>query len=354
MSPRAAIRSALVPLSRVLTRRKPRVLMYHRFGLPGQFRRLPVNVFEQQLRFLLDNFTVLPLQSIVSKLLAGETLPARAVALTVDDAYEDFYSVAYPVIEKYRVPVTLYVVSAFADGTEWLWMDKIQYLMRATPDGRYEVPVNGTSTTIQLNTTESREVAWELLADHALGLAADARVTFVRDVEQALGTPIPREAPPEFRSVNWDQLRAMDPALVEVGCHSMTHPILSLCRPEQQEIEIAGAKASLEAHVQRPVRSFCYPNGRSEDYDQNCITIARRAGFTHAVTATSGYVEPSSKHFEIPRVGAPTSVHELERHLDGVSWLAGQADFSGRRMFIASTLGLAAARSEYSSVRDLL
>ncbi len=134
----------------MLTRRKPRVLMYHRFGLPGQFRRLPVDVFEQQLRFLLDNYTVLPLQAIVSKLLAGGACP-RALSRSRSTTLTRISTrVAYPVIEKYRAPVTLYVVSAFADGTEWLWMDKIQYLMRAAPAGRYEVPVNGTPTPIQL------------------------------------------------------------------------------------------------------------------------------------------------------------------------------------------------------------
>jgi peptidoglycan/xylan/chitin deacetylase (PgdA/CDA1 family) len=343
MSPRRVIRGALVPLSRILTRRKPRVLMYHRFGLPGQFRRLPIDVFEEQLRFLQENYSVVPLKTIVSGLVAGEALPARAVALTVDDAYDDFHRLAYPLIEKYRVPVTLYVVSAFADATEWLWMDKIQHLIRVAPAGRYEVPVNGVTTAITLESDESRATAWELCADYALGLRSEARQVYLRDLERCMGLELPAVAPEGFRSVDWDALRGMDPELVEVGCHSMTHPILSLCSPEQQENEIAGAKTFLESRLQRRVTSFCYPNGTRADYDENCVNIARRAGFTHAVTACGGYVDSQSKPFEMPRVGAPTSVEELKCNLDGVSWLVEQADV--RRMFAASTLGLATANS---------
>ncbi len=71
-------------------------------------------------------------------------------------------------------------------------MDQLQYLMRAAPAGRYDIPVNGTMTSIQLSSQQSRDVSWELLANHALGLQADARAAYVREIERAVGLPLPR------------------------------------------------------------------------------------------------------------------------------------------------------------------
>jgi peptidoglycan/xylan/chitin deacetylase (PgdA/CDA1 family) len=61
--------------------------------------------------------------------------------------------------------------------------------------------------------------------------------------------------------MTWEQLLALDPRLVTVGSHTLTHPILSELEPAEVLTEIRDSRAMLEARLNRPVEHFCYPNG---------------------------------------------------------------------------------------------
>jgi peptidoglycan/xylan/chitin deacetylase (PgdA/CDA1 family) len=110
----------LGPLARALTGKYARILMYHRFGAPGQARRLRADVFEEHVRYLARNFAPRPLREVVARLRSQRRFDSRSVVLTVDDGYRDFLEYAYPILLRYRVPATLYVVTDFADGGRWL------------------------------------------------------------------------------------------------------------------------------------------------------------------------------------------------------------------------------------------
>jgi len=86
------------------------VLMYHRFGNP---KYPSTNVRMEQFKnhvaeLSKDKYTVLPLSEIVAALKRGEPLPERAVAITVDDAYESFFTEAWPLLKEAGMPVTLF------------------------------------------------------------------------------------------------------------------------------------------------------------------------------------------------------------------------------------------------------
>ncbi len=67
--------------------------------------------FERQVRFLRDNhYNVLPLESLVEYIGKEKKLPPKAVVLTFDDGYKDFYKYAFPVLKKYGVPATMFII----------------------------------------------------------------------------------------------------------------------------------------------------------------------------------------------------------------------------------------------------
>ncbi|MCC5886477.1 MAG: polysaccharide deacetylase family protein [Gammaproteobacteria bacterium] len=89
------------------------ILMYHRFGedrYPATSIR--VEQFEEHLAYLQDNgFTVLPLTTVIESFETGEPLPARSVAITVDDAYRSALTVARPMLAAADMPWTLFVTT---------------------------------------------------------------------------------------------------------------------------------------------------------------------------------------------------------------------------------------------------
>lgn len=104
------------------------ILMYHMICSPktGEEARYacPPELFEQHLRFLKSsNHTPVSLEKVEAQLLSGEILPENAVAITLDDGFEDNYTNAYPLLKKYDIPATIFLTSGLMGGTNQ-WMSK--------------------------------------------------------------------------------------------------------------------------------------------------------------------------------------------------------------------------------------
>lgn len=94
------------------------VVMYHRFG---ESEHAATNVTVEQLdahiaELKSGRYAVMPLADIVARLNAGEALPERAVAITVDDAYRSVYAVAWPRFKAAGLPFTLFASTAHLDS----------------------------------------------------------------------------------------------------------------------------------------------------------------------------------------------------------------------------------------------
>jgi peptidoglycan/xylan/chitin deacetylase (PgdA/CDA1 family) len=100
--------------------------------------------------------------------------------------------------------------------------------------------------------------------------------------------------------LTWDQVRQLDASgLITIGSHTIDHPDLPTETAAQQEAEIAGGKAELEAEIGHKVTDFAYPYG---DYNQTTINIVKAAGFLTAVTTTPGTLQPPSSRYTLDRI----------------------------------------------------
>jgi peptidoglycan/xylan/chitin deacetylase (PgdA/CDA1 family) len=90
------------------------ILMYHSVNpQTKKENRREVNSaqFERQMRFLKNfGYNVVPLGELISFVEEGRPIPARSVAITFDDGWRDVYTYAFPVLKKYNLPATLFVI----------------------------------------------------------------------------------------------------------------------------------------------------------------------------------------------------------------------------------------------------
>ena len=94
------------------------------------------------------------------------------------------------------------------------------------------------------------------------------------------------------------QLLEMDADGVTIGAHSRTHPDLRACSPSELESEVRGSKEDLEDLLGKPVTSFAYPTGLTND---RVVAAVAAAGFTSAVTTRPGWWRPATATLQIPR-----------------------------------------------------
>lgn len=105
------------------------IIMYHSVNpkvLP-EMESLIVspNTFERQMRFLKEwHYNVVPLESIADFIKNKKKVPSRTIAITFDDGYKDNYTYAFPILKKYNLPATIFIVvnevdSARLDRLNW-------------------------------------------------------------------------------------------------------------------------------------------------------------------------------------------------------------------------------------------
>ena len=113
---------------RMANRDKALILTYHRFSHSGHCNTTSARALEEQLDYLTTHYQIVPLSVINSYLTRGEELPAGVVSIAIDDGYRDAYEIAFPILRKYKVPATLFIVTDFVDRRIWLWTDKLRFL----------------------------------------------------------------------------------------------------------------------------------------------------------------------------------------------------------------------------------
>ena len=91
------------------------------------------------------------------------------------------------------------------------------------------------------------------------------------------------------------QLRQLHAAGMELGAHTMSHPILSTLPEREARLDIANGKHQLEALIQAPVTLFAYPNGKAgRDYGASHVAMVRSLGFRAAVATDWGVARPGA------------------------------------------------------------
>jgi peptidoglycan/xylan/chitin deacetylase (PgdA/CDA1 family) len=82
----------------------------------------PPEVFNKHMQQLkLNGFNPISLEQIEQHLLFNKDLPEKAVAITLDDGFEDNYTHALPILAKHKIPATIFLTSGCIESTN-LWM----------------------------------------------------------------------------------------------------------------------------------------------------------------------------------------------------------------------------------------
>jgi peptidoglycan/xylan/chitin deacetylase (PgdA/CDA1 family) len=250
--------------------------------------------FAAQLDVLGDLFRIVDLADAVSRLRAG-TLPARCAAITFDDGYLNNCEVAAPVLAARGMTATFFITTGFLGGST-MWNDIVIESLR-TARQALDLRDLGFGV-LELPDWHARRLAVDLLLGRLKYLDPDQRLRQAQLVAAAAGWR--QTARLMMQSEDIQRLAALGMA---IGAHTVTHPILGRLPDEAARREIVEGKATLEAILRAPVRSFAYPNGRPHhDYARRHVDMVRDAGFEVAVSTSRGACARNCDPLQVPRV----------------------------------------------------
>lgn len=268
------------------------ILIYHRVrAAPDPLfpEQVDARRFEQHLRLLGRWFRVLPLAEAVRRL-AERSLPPRAACLTFDDGYAEDAEVVLPILQRHGMPATFFVASGFLDGG-CMWNDAVIEVVRNAPGDRLNLARAGFGV-LDIGCAVRRRAVIDMLIAALKYLPPDERIERVRRMAR-------RFTPTMLSS---DQLIALHRAGMEIGAHTVSHPILASISNAEARAEIAGGRARLQEIIQSDVRLFAYPNGKpGQDFEARHAAMLRSQGFSAAVTTAWGAARPGADPFYLPR-----------------------------------------------------
>ena len=303
---------------RTAWRKKAMILVYHRIAEadvdPWALNVSPAH-FAQHLQVLKTIGNPVSLQQLIAAK-SDDELPPQPVCVTFDDGYADNLHAAKPALESYAVPGTVFVTPGYMGVQGNLWWDELAQLVLDPACRQQELSfiLQGRSYAYQFSPNEGdldgKWKAWEpapgprqtaYLAIHGLlaPLANHAR----EDVLQQLRSGASAQPVKQLhRCLTEDELRVLASGdLVEIGAHTLTHPVLSSLSAEQQEDEIAGSKRRLEMLTGKSITSFAYPYGKKNHYTAHTVSTVQANGFACACSNFGGLVTRASNRFALPR-----------------------------------------------------
>jgi len=288
---RAALAAARLGRPRCLS-----VLIYHRVLAERDWMRPgepTAEEFTWQMRLLGRHFNVLPLADAVQMMKDGR-LPPRAACVTFDDGYADNATVALPILKRYGIPATVFVSAGYLDGGR-MWNDTIVEALRTHPDKHLDLGDIGLPGYTLGDNTARRHAAYDIIRRSKYQEMARRDEVAAR-VAQASGLL------PADLMMTTAQLRTLHQQGIEIGGHTVSHPILARLPVARAREEIAQGKAALEALIGAPLRLFAYPNGQPDmDYTDDHVALVKEAGFVAAVSTNWGVSDRRSDPFQLPR-----------------------------------------------------
>lgn len=259
-------------ISAVMARRQScaRILMYHGIAAEG------AQAFKAQVSYLARNFKVVSLEAMVNRMAGKHAISANEIVLTFDDGLRNNFTVVSPILRELQLPATFFVCPGLVASSKWLWNHEARCRLRT------------------LSSDALADVRTALLAPDP---SVDGIVEWMKTLKlpkRQRAEECIRQATPAFRPtanqcqaydmMDWDELKSLDPGLIMIGSHTLTHPILTTLSQTEIDSELRESRRCLEQKLDRTIDFFCYPNGA---YDAR-VYEAVKNNYRAAVTTETG------------------------------------------------------------------
>jgi len=293
------------------------ILLYHNVT-PGSVGWLTgtvrTEIFEKQLSSICKGYEVISLEILHGYLADGRSLPGKAAVITFDDGYLNNYEYAFPVLNKLKVPATIFLATGYISTESLFWWDEVRYMLTETDSLEVDLGIYGSYS---LRTPDDRSKAEAGIMSSLKMMPDHMRNDVVAKLRKGLKIEI-TGIPVFGRLLNWDQVREMYSCGISFGAHTVNHPILTSLSYREAEREIVQSKRDIEDQLGHPVNSFAYPGGRYTNFDLNLANMVRDNGFSCALTGIPRWVTGKSNFYQLGRIPMSENIMENEIMLSGL------------------------------------
>lgn len=249
---------------------------------------------------LRKSFDVVSLETAGRFLESGQKAARPLAVITFDDGYLDFYEEAFPILNEFGFPATVFLPTAFIGKPQPLSHDRIYWLVKQSLEKSVSLheplAAAGVSKAAIVKMLSSPNVL--KITDLIVHLANDLRENIISEMERALGGRF-ENYPPEYELLDWRMVREMSGKGIGFGSHTARHVILPLEKSSTLEKELADSKTLLEKEIGESVTMFAYPNG---EFNDEIKQLVAEAGYKIAVTTKTNINRPGADLLALGRI----------------------------------------------------
>jgi peptidoglycan/xylan/chitin deacetylase (PgdA/CDA1 family)/CelD/BcsL family acetyltransferase involved in cellulose biosynthesis len=275
-----------------------RILYYHRVNDERDpfFPAISTKLFEQEMQFVARHYQVVCLGELLERLEGGS--PEPVVAITFDDGYQDNYHNAFPILQRYGLPATIFLATGTMDSSEPLWFEQLAQALKTTAREFVDLEID-LPRRFWTRTPEERLKSNGQIFASLRRLPESQRRQWLAQILRQLAAP--DDSGRRGKMLTWQQIRLMKEHGIHFGGHTVSHPFLSRLTEEQGMWEVSECKRRIEEEIQAAVDYFAYPNGREEDFTDWNKAVLRNAGYRAALTTIWGMNYQSTDRMELRR-----------------------------------------------------
>ena len=298
------------------------VLMYHRIAEPEMDPwQLAVsrNNFKEHLEILAATGKVISTDKLINNI-SNKKLKSDCFCITADDGYQDNYLNAFPLIEEYACPSTIFIASGSIGSGEPYWWDTMrniflsakklpatlditvgnkQFVYTLEKDGEIDAQQSKMHSAWhwpQTPPTQRCEIYLELwmhLRDQPSMLINET----VKQLVRWSGVEVTNDSG-SYPMTRQELLEMSSGKYINTGIHTITHAALGAFPRQIQQTEIKGCKEYLDDNLARDHSSIAYPYG---NYNKDTLEVARQVGLKGAFTTDPKPVTIKSDVYQLGR-----------------------------------------------------
>jgi len=307
------------------------ILCYHGIALDDEHKwdsslYMSAQDFESRLRLIEQGgHTVLPLGLALDRLYSN-TLPERSVAITFDDGTYDFMRQAYPLLQKYGFPTTVYLTTYYCENNRPVFPGFCSYLLWKARDTVIDAaPITGETERWDLRTGSGRARAQRSMLRFAdeRQLGTPGKTELLEQLAGALGLDYAAlVATRVVHILTPNEVSVLARNGVDFQLHTHRHRTpsdrgLFLREIHDNRERIRGITGDDPTH-------FCYPSGV---HSLEWLPWLAEGGVRSATTGVPGLASPSANALLLPRLVDSAHLSPVEFQ----AWLSGVGAFLPRR-----------------------
>jgi len=266
--------------------------------------------FDKQMRYVSRNFNIISVEKLIAAIGDGKDITSNTIAVTFDDGWRDNYSVALPILRKYKIPAMIFLATDLVKsgkippfleismllGKDNIWPAKAVGIFREIIDKH-----NLTAIIPQLNPGQLQLMARNPYYYMRTLMMLDYK--YMHEIIDAMLFELHFDRA-EWSNIRWmvnaEEIREMAASGIEFGSHGESHDLMVLIELEQVRRELQQSKEYIEGLLGKKVNILAYPNG---DYNDAIKEEVRAAGYLGAMAMHNDETADNVDIFAIRRRG---------------------------------------------------